>query len=146
MCVYFFFCFSTGKFQRLKASLVFGSLVWRQGCVSGDSGSLFQPLPHLFVRGTMLKSNLKWREEQKKTKNKNYTKAQETHWEEWRLKDATTLIESWSWKGFWKSLTLILQLKKLRTRVCQYLKDTHTRNELVASMELVLFFLVSTSN
>lgn len=56
-----------GKDISLYLTLVFGTLVWRQGCFSGDSGSLFQSLPCLFAGDIKLKSNLEWKKGQKKT-------------------------------------------------------------------------------
>lgn len=47
-----------GKDISLPLTLVFGTLVWSKDCFSGDSGSLFQSLPHLISGDIKLKNNL----------------------------------------------------------------------------------------
>ena len=63
-CVYFFFppIFQWGNLKGkdifLPLTLVFGTLVWSKDCFSGDSGSLFQSLPHLFAGDIKVKNKL----------------------------------------------------------------------------------------
>lgn len=96
MCLFFFsLVFLQGNLKgkdiSLYLTLVFGALVWRQGCFSGDSGSLFQSLPCLFAGDIKLKSNLEWKKGQKKD-----TEAQGATREKWGQEDAATLFEGWS--------------------------------------------------
>ena len=80
-----------GKDISLYLTLEFGTLVWKQGRFSGDSGSLFQSLPCLFAGDIKLKSNFEWKKGQKKD-----TEAQGATGKKWGQEDAATLIEGWS--------------------------------------------------
>lgn len=60
-----------GKDISVPLTLVFGTLVWRQGCFSGDCVSLFQSLPRLFPGDINLKNNLEWRKGQKKNRHQS---------------------------------------------------------------------------